>query len=628
MSHPGQDPNSQVTEDDELGLQPVDPAHVRRRPKDLRKEIKQTIKAMPGKKISNPVMQVTPAARPASNRMTPPMGNVSPAARVGSNRMAPATGSAGRPITGHQLPVIAPINQSRPSETNIPVVSAAPSKAPSQAVIILPAAKPSGRQNKQSGLLAAQPQAGAFTADELAHAAPEQFAEPEVVDVEYVVNTTDETHVRLKPPSKRPGSVRKGASPSRANLHPVGSGRVGSHRGAAAPQVSEQEENTNVIIYAVGGGVLLLGFLFFMFSGKKAAPDVEVAHVKIKDEYSEKNLPPSTSAVTPKEEKVAAATETKAAAPKEEPKSPEAEAAAVLAGKKTETKTDASDPAALEAAKPAAPAAPDAPAAAPDKPAEDVIGAKPAPSKIKSGEDEDVVEVGPKKKAAAGTKVDPLKPGAKPADGDAEGEKKITGVLGGLIEKKEDPAKPAAPVAALPAKRPPFAPAVGKQPSVINDVSRLNGIERDTCNMLQNCAQGWWCRDYSTDASNFNMSFRNKDKAIKLNPINDVISAKMVGTLDIPTGFNTVLRFEVASNDDKSQWNLVVRINGQEILPKQMIRTKNGTDWQEIIVPLGALAGKQFDIQIEGWSAVKDPNKAKQQLVYIRTPHLDWQGKK
>ena len=274
-----------------------------------------------------------------------------------------------------------------------------------------------------------------------------------------------------------------------------------------------------------------------------------------------------------------------------------------------------------------------------DKPAEidDILSNKP---RRKNHDDEDVAVAKTPVPAAAtveaakppDTEKKPDAPVELDADGKPKQPKAIVDVIGGIGEKH-------AKTDAEQKKENPFAPKVvavtATEPTILPvELERISGNDKTMTEQLAAILPGWRVRDANKDNSKMGLKYPPvgpfaRENTIALNPMNDVLPAKLIATVEIPKKFASqrpMLVFEVANPANGKEWYLSVKVLNTELLPKTRVKTTRDEPWMVIGVDLSALADKHFELEICAFSSNKKVTK--EMLSYIRNVRIEWAGKK
>lgn len=370
----------------------------------------------------------------------------------------------------------------------------------------------------------------------------------------------------------------------------------------------------------------------------------------VADRYSEVSKPTAqraavdnsdrTGATESSGERAAARAQSrKARKPKQETAEPAAAPAQTADGTRQSRPQEAAPAPVQAAAKEAAPtepapapAAKDAPrpAAEPAKKTEslaDLLGiGKPRASAGARAEDDEA-----EAKAAAETAKKPAAPkgdagsGAPPAAKEAKAEP--VDALAALGLKKKD-AEPAGEAGA--AKEPPASPVAAAEPTLAPlNLDKINdGPEKNFTVQINGQFPGWRAKDVNAANSMVGLNHRGRDGVVALNPVNDVLTAKLIATVEIPAKFRPRLLFEVSSKDSSHEWLLCVKAFGTPLIPQVPIKMKDPVAWQEVPIDLSRWSGQRVELTLE--AAIKPKTKSdkfKEQIGYFRNMHLDWPRK-
>jgi hypothetical protein len=99
--------------------------------------------------------------------------------------------------------------------------------------------------------------------------------------------------------------------------------------------------------------------------------------------------------------------------------------------------------------------------------------------------------------------------------------------------------------------------------------------------------------------------YRGRKNVFMTHPLNREVGAVLSRTVDIPAEKKTTLRTVVA-NDDRGDWVLLVKADGQPLLEKSINQQATGGGWTTVEVDLSPFAGKQVKLELvnqaDGWS--------------------------
>lgn len=292
-----------------------------------------------------------------------------------------------------------------------------------------------------------------------------------------------------------------------------------------------------------------------------------------------------------------------------------------------------------------------------DAPATETKAAQPEVAEQKEPEKKqavDLLDLGTPRKAARSDDDDGDVKTArkKPADATqkapeaakADSEKPEKGAMAGALDlvtnkkDKEEKAMETKKVAGPTVPAPP-APSSAEEPLVVPlDFAKVDGGDRAFAQTLGGVMPGWRVRDIHFDGkakkpeetTNLGgLEFRGRTSVVVLNPNNDVQSAKLLATIDIPAkfrGLRPTLNFEVSTKDPGHSWALQVNAANSPILPKSPVKTKAKEAWNDTVVDLSSFAGKRFELVIEAYMLNKSPRTFPEQLAFIRNVHLEWTG--
>ncbi|HVY69899.1 MAG TPA: PVC-type heme-binding CxxCH protein, partial [Verrucomicrobiae bacterium] len=89
------------------------------------------------------------------------------------------------------------------------------------------------------------------------------------------------------------------------------------------------------------------------------------------------------------------------------------------------------------------------------------------------------------------------------------------------------------------------------------------------------------------------VEFHGRNNVLMTHPFSRDLAASLARTIELPAGWRSVLRFNVASHD-RGDWELHVLVNGQTLLTK--IVDHAGERWKSVEVDLGKFAGKKVEL--------------------------------
>ena len=215
--------------------------------------------------------------------------------------------------------------------------------------------------------------------------------------------------------------------------------------------------------------------------------------------------------------------------------------------------------------------------------------------------------------------------------------------VGEKAAAKKDETADAAAVLGLRKKEPDTTdPSKAPAPAVVSDGDPAivpfdaqkmdSGHDKSFSLVLANALPGWHSKDVNEKNSSVGITHRGRDGVLAINPINEILPAKLIASVDIPPKSKAKLLFEVSSKDGSHEWLLSVRIANAPILQKVPIRTQDPVVWQPVPLDLSMCAGKRVEIVIEIAMNLKPNPKTPQktyteQVAYLRNMHLDWPGK-
>jgi hypothetical protein len=154
------------------------------------------------------------------------------------------------------------------------------------------------------------------------------------------------------------------------------------------------------------------------------------------------------------------------------------------------------------------------------------------------------------------------------------------------------------------------------------------GPELDVTTALQKAFPGWRVRDIQPEQTMLKSDHRGRSDVLQINPINDVLPAKLIAAVEIPKSFASkrpMVRFEISTTDTSAEWLLSVKAKGVEIFPKAKVKLGKDQPWQEVSIDLTALAGKHFDLALEVNMRPKTPAKRyAEEFGYIRNIRITY----
>ena len=158
----------------------------------------------------------------------------------------------------------------------------------------------------------------------------------------------------------------------------------------------------------------------------------------------------------------------------------------------------------------------------------------------------------------------------------------------------------------------------------------IGGNDRTMTDQLIVFLPNWRVRDANMPTSKIGEKHQGRENVVILNPLNDVLPAKLMATIEIPKGFagsKPTLLFEISSAANGKDWGLGVKAMGVDMLARTKIKLPKDNPWQEVAIDLSALADKHFDVQIEVNSTTKHPKGTSLEFGYIRNVRFEWKKK-
>jgi hypothetical protein len=107
------------------------------------------------------------------------------------------------------------------------------------------------------------------------------------------------------------------------------------------------------------------------------------------------------------------------------------------------------------------------------------------------------------------------------------------------------------------------------------------------------------------------VSFRGREQALVLKPINDKQAVRLSATIEVPEKFRPRLMFEVASGSPASDFELSAAIGDKTVLAHR-------TPWSEQSIDLGPQAGKRFELVI----SMLEKRRTRNDPIAIRNARL------
>ena len=145
---------------------------------------------------------------------------------------------------------------------------------------------------------------------------------------------------------------------------------------------------------------------------------------------------------------------------------------------------------------------------------------------------------------------------------------------------------------------------------------------------LNNVLPGWRCKDVNAANCAVGVPHRGRNDAVAVNPVNDVLPAKLIANFEIPAKLKTRLVFEISSKDGSHDWLLTARLSSVPMFQNITVKMKDPAAWQEVPLDMTAWAGKRVEITLEVAMRPKTKSdKYKEQLGYFRNVRLEWPGK-
>jgi len=87
-------------------------------------------------------------------------------------------------------------------------------------------------------------------------------------------------------------------------------------------------------------------------------------------------------------------------------------------------------------------------------------------------------------------------------------------------------------------------------------------------------------------------------------PLNEEIGCVISRTVELPRGRSSRLKL-VVGHDPRGDWDLIVRVNGEQVLRKTIGPDTTTVGWADVTVDLSSYAGKSVKIELvnepTGW---------------------------
>ena len=231
----------------------------------------------------------------------------------------------------------------------------------------------------------------------------------------------------------------------------------------------------------------------------------------------------------------------------------------------------------------------------------------------------------PAKAAPKAPKVTAAAPPQKPINANPGKNVPATLTVPGLVDKTVPDAAVAVPAAVeLSATEPTVMPF---------DIAKIDVSERTQAQQLAGLLPGWRVKDVHMDdkpAESSNLSgtsHRGKEQVLVLRPVNDVLPARLLATVEIPAKFKVLrpfLVFEISTKDAAHDWALAVKAQNIQLMGKTKVKTSPTESWHTVFTDLSAFAGKRFEVVIEAHMTTKIAPKFKDELAYFHNIHLEW----
>jgi hypothetical protein len=166
-----------------------------------------------------------------------------------------------------------------------------------------------------------------------------------------------------------------------------------------------------------------------------------------------------------------------------------------------------------------------------------------------------------------------------------------------------------------------------------------SGKDKSFTQKLANVLPGWHGKDIhdedtydakgkNTNGTKLGTTHRGRDGVLEINPINDVLPAKLIATIEVPQKSQAALVFEVSSKDAVHEWLLSASIANLPLLQKVPIKTRPPQEWLEVPLNLAIWSGKRVEVVLEIAMRPKTLSQVyKEQVGYLRNIRLEWPGK-
>ena len=111
-------------------------------------------------------------------------------------------------------------------------------------------------------------------------------------------------------------------------------------------------------------------------------------------------------------------------------------------------------------------------------------------------------------------------------------------------------------------------------------------------------APGWKMADCGKDMDpGLRKELAGRENVFVTHPLNRAIGCVLSRKVAVPAGKKTALRLEVG-HDERGDWDLLVRVDGKEVLRKTVGKDTAPNTWMEATVDLSAWAGKEVRLEL------------------------------
>ncbi len=121
---------------------------------------------------------------------------------------------------------------------------------------------------------------------------------------------------------------------------------------------------------------------------------------------------------------------------------------------------------------------------------------------------------------------------------------------------------------------------------------------RDMSKAIAKLAPGWKVSKCGDDMSpGFKAELRGRKNVLMTHPLNPTTGCVISRKVDIPRGKKTLLRLTVG-NDERGDWDLIVKANGRQLLQKTIGEDTTEDGWMDVEVDLSRLGGRNVKLEL------------------------------